>query len=179
MSNRILALATLSSALTLAACGGPTLDASSASKALSVAAGASSQVQTMITPQLMAGSGAWITGSASGFTLSGTIANPKGSGSATVSGNGSSSTTGSQLTFTMVLNNWYDTVNNITLNGSLKADFSMASGTPPTISVHETGDLNASGAVNGMIDFDLTLQSSGTASSVCGHVGGQTVGTGC
>jgi hypothetical protein len=178
MRNRFLAFASLASTVTLAACNGPTLDASSASKALSVASGASNQIQAMITPQVMAGQGAWITGTQAAFTLSGTVSNPNGTGTATVSGNGSSSSAGSQLTFTMALSNWHDNASNITMDGSLKADFSMTTGTPSTMSMHETGDLDASGAVNGMVDFDLTLKSSGSSSTVCGHVGGQTVGTG-
>jgi hypothetical protein len=103
-----------------------------------------------------------------------TLTNPVG-GSAHLVGNAAKTASDLTTTFDLTLTQWVDLENNITLDGALHeaADFSQP--LPVNGSVQLTGDLTASGAIKGAVDFDLKGSYSPTGFNVSGQVGGQSI----
>jgi len=118
---------------------------------------------------------AQVTGASGNGQVNVTLTNPHGTGSAHV--DGTVMKTGDMLSTTLDIkfDHWTDAETNITLDGSLHEAGTLAVPLPLSGSVELTGDLTASGAVTGAVDFDLKGSYSPTGFSVNGHVGGQAI----
>lgn len=165
-----------------AACGGTSLDQAESIRATAAALTASqmaeSQVQSGINGK--APSGITVTNSGGQFSVSGTITNSEGGGTLTIDAQGTLSTDGNSFTYTAALTyvNWKDVGQNITLNGTLSDHISamLSSGTSTSLQASYSGDLLLSGAINGMVNYNLSLSQTSSGSGACiaesGQVGG-------
>jgi hypothetical protein len=82
--------------------------------------------------------------------------------------------------------NWRAAGQNVVLNGTLADQLiTTINGSTSTINAKYTGGLALSGAINGMVDYDLSLKASTSSSGACvtesGSVGGYSIDikTGC
>lgn len=178
----------LSLGLFLAACGGSggSLDQAGASKAMGAAMTAAGTVQGQVMSQVMTlksdtPSGGLVSGTQSSFTINGTVNSPAG-GSVDVKGSGSRTTNSWKWDIDFTFKGWKDQAQQITLDGTLKLSYDLASLAPPNGTVKYVGDVSVTGAVSGTATYDLTIKYSGAgAYSMCGTVGGYSFsqGSGC
>ena len=150
--------------LSLVGCG-PSVDQQSAVKVMGAALNGTNQAQTQL-QQSMNGASA---------TFSGSIANPAGTGSATVNGNITQSANAFAETFDIAYAQWDDVASGITVNGSLHEDANFSSLNPPVGSAHLNGALDATGAVKATVDFDLTMSYTTSSVQITGNVGGNSI----
>jgi hypothetical protein len=161
--HRLLSFGSLFLFAMVSGCGGSTLDHESAVKvtnsALTATVAANAHVMASV------GNG----------HIDVALTNPHGTGSAQI--DGTVAKTGDMLSTTLdvKLDHWTDVETNITLDGALHEAGTIAVPVPLSGSVELTGTLSASGAVTGVVDFDLKGSYSPTGFSVTGHVGGQVI----
>lgn len=141
------------------------LDQQSATKVMSSALTGTGRAQTMLEPK----------SGQTNATFNGAIQNPSGSGSATVSGTTTQQGSAWQMAFDIAFAQWHDLGTNVTLDGALHESASWTTMSPLVGSVTITGHLQATGAVQGAVDFNLSVSYSATQYVVTGNVGGSTV----
>lgn len=105
-------------------------------------------------------------------SFDGTITNPAGTGSAHVVGNASDNNGTWTVSFDITFSQWTDLASNVTIDGSLHETASFTAMSPLVGSVKISGDVAATGSVQGTADFDLAVDYSPTKYQVSGHVGG-------
>lgn len=101
-----------------------------------------------------------------------TLTNPAGSGSAHVTGAATQTSNGWNVTFDITFAGWTDLATNVTLDGALHEAASFTTMSPFVGDVKLTGNVKASGAVQGSVDFDVDASYSPTMVHVDGDVGG-------
>jgi hypothetical protein len=138
------------------------MDQQSATKVMSSALIGTGQAQAQFKP----------TNGQTNASFDGTITNPAGSGSAHVTGSAVDNNGTWTVNFDITYTNWTDLAANVTLNGSLHESASFTTMSPLVGSVKITGDVAATGSVQGTADFDLAVDYSPTKYQVSGHVGG-------
>jgi len=175
--NLFLVFAALS-ALALSACGGDDLDQQAASQAMAEAMSAGSTAYSKVGAEMGKLDGNWVTGTASSFTISGTVTNPTGSGAASVTGTGSKAGTGFKMDLKMAFADW-KSAQGLVLNGTLNMSYDVTSMTTFNYTMKYSGDLEVSGTASGTASFDLTITYGGIGQvKVCGTVGGVDVSYG-
>ena len=152
--------------LTLAGCGGATVDHPSAVKVMNAALGA-----TMSADGKVVNANATPTSAQVDITLT----NPLGSGTAQVAGAVANNAGVVSTTLDVTFSHWTDPVANVTLDGALHEAGSFSTVAPLAGDVKLTGALAASGAVNGAVDFDLAGSYGPGGLSISGDVGGQSM----
>jgi hypothetical protein len=112
---------------------------------------------------------------ANSANFDGTIQNPAGTGSAHATGSANQTATGWNVNFDITFAQWSDAGSNVTLDGSLHETATFSTMLPLVGSVKITGDVKASGSVQGDADFDLAVDYSPTKLQVVGDVGGSSL----
>jgi hypothetical protein len=143
----------------------PSVDQQSSVKVMGAALVGTGQAQS----QIMSSA------TASGSQFDAQVTNPAGSGSAHVSGSATSSAGSWTSAFDITYAHWLDAASNITLDGSLHESASFTSLDPIVGTAHLTGMLQASGAVQAEVDFDLSVTYTATGYSVTGSIGGNSI----
>jgi hypothetical protein len=138
------------------------MDQQSATKVMSSALTGTAAAQAQFKP---------VTGQ-SNASVDATIQNPAGTGSAHVTGTAVDNNGTWTVNFDITYTNWSDLAQNVTLNGSLHETATFTTMVPLVGSVKITGDVAATGSVQGSADFDLGVSYSPTQYQVSGHVGG-------
>ncbi len=142
------------------------LDQQSAVKVMGAALVGTGAAQSKLMPASMTGTGT---------TFNGQVENSGGTGSAQVNGSTTQSGNGWSVTFDILFSKWTDAGSSVTLDGSLHEAATFTSLNPLTGSVKISGALTAAGAVQGTVDFDLSVDYSPSSYKVSGNVGGSSV----
>jgi hypothetical protein len=150
--------------LALAGCNSG-LDQQSAAKVMTSALTGTGAAQMQLTPQ----------NGQTNASFDGDIQNPAGTGSAHVTGNATQTASGWNVTFDITFNHWADAATGVTLDGALHEAASFTTMSPYVGQVTVTGTVNATGAVQASVDFDMNVSYSPTQYQVAGHVGGASV----
>jgi hypothetical protein len=158
---RSIKVLTIVSMLAAAGCNNG-MDQQSATKVMSSALLGTGVAQQQLTPQPGQNSA----------TVDATIQNPAGTGSAHVTGSATQTNGSWSVTFDITYTNWSDLAQNVTLNGSLHEAATFTTMAPLVGSVKITGNVAATGSVQGSADFDLAVDYSPTHYQASGHVGG-------
>ena len=138
------------------------LDQQSATKVMTSALTGTASAQAQFKP----------TNNNSNASFDGTITNPAGSGSAHVTGTATQATNGWNVTFDITFTGWTDPAQNVTLDGALHETASFTTMSPFVGDVKITGNVQASGSVQGSVDFNVDASYSPTSVHVDGDVGG-------
>ena len=141
------------------------LDQQSATKVMSSALTGTGAAQMQLTPK----------NGATSASVDADIQNPDGSGSAHVTGAATQTGSGWNVTFDITFSHWADLATGVTLDGALHENASFTTMSPFVGQVSVTGNVTASGAVQGSVDFDMNVSYSPTQYQVAGHVGGASV----
>lgn len=141
------------------------MDQQSATKVMSSALTGTGAAQMQLTPK----------NGATNATVDADIQNPAGSGSAHVTGTATQTGSGWNVVFDITFSHWTDLATNVTLDGALHESASFTTMSPFVGQVTLTGNVAASGAVQGSVDFDMNVSYSPTQYQVAGHVGGASV----
>ncbi len=181
LNQLYIAASVLLAGLVAAACGGEDPQINSQSAAL-VEKAASDAVIKATKKHVMAdlaslaqgasAASSWLKGTpAAGFSVDGAMAAASG-GSLKISGAGTSSAA-SKFGFSLDarFDKWQD-ASGVVLDGTLKLSVKITALSPPRVTVGYRGALAVSGAVEGEVDVDLSLDITGDASQVCGNVSG-------
>lgn len=120
----------------------------------------------------------WVSGTKESFTISGTVSNPNGTGSAEVKGTGSASGEGFQMETTITLTDW--TKDDMTVSGSLTSTLTVTTMTPVSSSMTLSGSLkvDTGGRFPLTVKVDIQVKTEGSEATVCGKIGTISVGTG-
>jgi autotransporter translocation and assembly factor TamB len=179
MKTKLFVMLSMLATLGLIACGGDDLDAETAGQAMGEAMTSGQTAFSNVSVEMGKLDGAWVSGDASSFQVSGSLQNTTGSGSATVTGSGSKAGTGFKMDLKMVYSDW-KSAQGLILNGTLNISYDVKSIgiTGMDYSMKYSGDLEVSGSASGTASFDLTVTIKGMPPQVCGTVGGQDVSYG-
>jgi hypothetical protein len=124
------------------------------------------------------GGSGWITGTIAEFTISGTIENPNGAGTATITGTGGKSGTNWGVEAAITFLEW-TTRAGIPMEGSLTLGYALSSVNPLEMEIGASGALRVKpGKIPMLISVDARVTVSGTTTTVCGEVAAQPVGVG-
>lgn len=175
--------------------GGGVEDASQAATISAAMVDASSSVQSEVTVQINQWRAtvnqnpkpthAWVTGTLQEFQVKGTVTNPKGGGTAEVSGQGSYATQDLSVSMQMTLTDWVH--GSLTISGTITSTVELKTsggvgGTSSKTSVK--GALLVKGLNSRLpnvavpVTIQIDVQTSGASVTVCGQVGAYTVGVG-
>lgn len=118
-----------------------------------------------------------VTGTISSFQVSGTVSNPSGEGTATISGSGGKKTTGWGVTLTITFSGWE--ANGLTINGPLDVSYAITSLVPVKMSLTVKGTPQATiGKLTVPVVVDVKVEVNGKTTTACGTVAGNPVGSG-
>jgi hypothetical protein len=144
---------------------GPSVDQQSAAKVMTATFSGVGQAQTKFMPQ--AGQ--------TSASFNGTVTNPNGTGSATVSGSATQNGSAWSLTFDETFSNWSDPALGVTVNGALHESASFTTMNPLTGTANVSGDVHSTGSVNADVGIDITATYNAGAFTLDGNVGGNTL----